>query len=281
MAFSFTSQEKLALAMTSAVSMRSLAREMGITHQKLGRWLREGEPNGVKKIPDNVFIQAGINALFSEHKERVKEANKAFALPVSQKIPVYMDRKFLNKTTPDGEFILSDRVVARNTQYIRPDLRRDVIVSASKTDHYISATVQSTLDIIIYATRIVDEEIKAKKRSKRYRAEAIKSIAASIVHSKPSLMQEKELRQFFTRTEALAVSDPQKAASAIEKLLREKHESAIGAPGTVLAKAFVFQLSAKPLTPKKSVKVMKVEKPAKVVNVKSKKVSIAGKIKPR
>lgn len=281
MAFSFTAQEKLALAMTSAKSMRALASEMGISHQKLGRWLREGESGGVKKIPDNVFIQAGINALFSEHKERVREANKAFALPNTSKMPIYMDRKFLDKPTPDGEYILSDRVVARNTQYIREDLRRDVIVAASETDRYIGATIQSTLDIIIYATRIVDAEIKQGKRSKRYRAKAIKSIAASIVHSSPELMQEKELRQFFTRTEALAVADPQKAASAIEKLLREKHESAIGAPGTVLAKAFVFQLSAKPLTPKKSVKVIKASKLAKVANVKSKKVSGASKVKPR
>ena len=38
-----TSQAKLALAITSAGSQRNLAKLLGVTHQKVGRWLREGE----------------------------------------------------------------------------------------------------------------------------------------------------------------------------------------------------------------------------------------------
>ena len=72
---SLTQQDKLALALTSAGSMRSLAKQLGITHQKVGRWLREGEPGGIKAIP--AAASQAIGKVFTHHVKLAKEVATA------------------------------------------------------------------------------------------------------------------------------------------------------------------------------------------------------------
>ena len=81
-------QEKLALIMTSAGSMRNAASLIGITHQKLGRWLREGEQGGVSHIPDDPAIDYAINVAFSIHKDIARDQALSDGVPFNAKAPV-------------------------------------------------------------------------------------------------------------------------------------------------------------------------------------------------
>lgn len=107
----FTRQQKLALAMTSAGSQRALARQLGVSHQQVGRWLREGDPlhidadgsmpmnkNGTLKrfggAPD--WIADQLDYVFDIHREITKEQAKVDRVPYNATVPVYTERRYLS-----------------------------------------------------------------------------------------------------------------------------------------------------------------------------------------
>lgn len=107
----FTRQQKLALALTSAGSQRALARQLGVSHQQVGRWLREGEhisidahgniptnKNGTPKlfglIPE--WIDEHLDWAFSLHKEITREQAYADSFPYNATAPIYLERRYLS-----------------------------------------------------------------------------------------------------------------------------------------------------------------------------------------
>jgi hypothetical protein len=112
----FTRQQKLALALTSAGSQRALARQLGVSHQQVGRWLREGEPlsidahgniptnkNGSIKVfggaPDWVAPQ--LDWTFEVHKAITREQCKVDRVPYNATVPVYLERRYLSSGGSD------------------------------------------------------------------------------------------------------------------------------------------------------------------------------------
>ena len=157
-----TLQDKLALTLTSAGSMRKLAQAMGITHQKLGRWLREGQPAnidpetgylisgaGVKAIPPD--YAPIINFVFGLHKMAAREQSRADGLPYLTHTPVYMERAMMRSG------IKGDRVISANTEFIRDALRRDILEAAQQSNAFHNASVRSTVNFVIYSKRLAQE----------------------------------------------------------------------------------------------------------------------------
>jgi len=242
-----SAQEKLALAATGYSSVRAMARELGITHQKLGRWLREGEAGGVKKIPDDFFTAEAINSFFAEHKNRVQETAKVTGAPALPVVPVYMERRHLDKTTPQGEPILGDRVIVNHAQFIRAPLRQEIMREAVKTKRFFAGGVRSFVDAVRYATQKVREEIAQGKRDPRGEKAAIKKYSANIMHKQSREMkiaEERYIQAVYTRGEDFRPGrDPDDVAMGIEQKLRIKHQTAAVGPKAVFAESYSFQLT--------------------------------------
>lgn len=112
----FTRQQKLALAMTSAGSQRALARQLGVSHQQVGRWLREGEPlhiDSAGNMPTNKdgslklygaapdWIDDQLNYVFDIHKQITREQANVDGVPYNATVPVYTERRYLSQGGSD------------------------------------------------------------------------------------------------------------------------------------------------------------------------------------
>lgn len=230
MSVSLSSQEKLALAMTTARSMRDLARFMGISHQKLGRWLREGESGGVKSIPNDPETRRLIDDAFQAHSEVAKEQAEAEGLPFDPEVPVFAHRGVLRKGG------LGDRVVIDHAQFIRKDLRDAVFVFLHETQRYYTLSVRSVVELALYLKQ-ADERVRRRKRERTQWEE----IAA--IQLEQSLELGHELRPIYTKIEGFGPrTETYKAVTAVQNKLKQKHESATGAKGTAFADQYLLQL---------------------------------------
>lgn len=230
MSESLSSQEKLALAMTTARSMRDLARFMGISHQKLGRWLREGEPGGAKAIPSDIETQSLIDTAFEAHREVSREQAQAEGLPFDEEAPVFAYRGSLRKGG------LGDRVIIDRAQYIRKDLRDAVFVFLHESQRYYTLSVRSVVELATYMKQAEDRI----KRRKRQRTQTEWQNAAALILAEE---EGQETRPVYTKIEGFGPrTETYKAVSAVQNKLKQKHESATGAKGTALADQYLLQL---------------------------------------
>lgn len=276
-----TPQDKLALALTSFGSQRKLADFIGVSHQKLGRWLREGQIDGVKAIPREA--SAAIDLAFTVHRDIAKQTARAQGLPFDPKAPVYLERK----PRRDGQ--MGDRVFAEHTHFIRSGLRQEVIWSAQQSRKFLSVSVRSTVDIHRYAKRLaVAEKSRYRRRESvetltRYiqagfekglltqaRNEAVRQLGRGASESQlkrraddiyADLFQQRA-RQIDDRVAPQPIytkyanispmmGNRPDAIDEVEQRLRQKHEPATTAaeggkardiPGTRLADTLLFQL---------------------------------------
>jgi len=244
-----SSQDKLALALTSYGSVRALSRDLGVSHQKLGRWLREGqlgengERIGVVKIPDEA--RGAIDAVFDIHVGIAREQARVDKLPFNKSAPVFVERKLMR----DGN--KGERVAAEHTQFIRPDLRVQTMVNATKSGKYLQASVRSKIDLKRYfKERALELAQQRGYRTDKYR---IKQLSDSMLGSflkkekeqKNRIIDKGEAFPLYTQYENISAArraDPVEAALGIEDKLRRKHEPATGTGNTALADSFLFQL---------------------------------------
>jgi hypothetical protein len=230
-----TSQEKLALAMTTAGSMRGLASFMGITHQKLGRWLREGHTGGVKRIPDDSETIALIDSVFEAHRDISRAEAQASGIPFDEETPVFAKRKLLRKTDEFGEQVLGDRVFVEHTQFIRSDLRQAIFYGIHQTEQYYTANVRSVIDLAHYLN-LSDERI-GRKRTDTQRMHLASLLLAQA--------DEEEYRPIFTPVENFRRgSSAIRAVKSIEASIRQRHEPATSDDdkNTSLADQYLMQL---------------------------------------
>lgn len=243
MARKLSAQDKLALALTSAGSMRELARRLGITHQKVGRWLREGEAGGVKSIPGDLFTQAAIDTVFADHVETTRQRARVDRVPFNRAAPVYMERKPL----ATGE--MGDRVFATQTQFIRAALRSDVMQGAHDSRKFYSASVRSIVNLRSYFRSRAAEEIRQQKRSDYTVAQLARIIEENFKQDTKAeqnrTIDAAKPFALYTQREGLLIGrkGDRKTVRGIEKKLQEKHEPATGQPGTVLSDMYLFQLT--------------------------------------
>jgi hypothetical protein len=242
---SLSNQDKLALALTSAGSQRALAKIIGVSHQKIGRWLREGVPAtidpttgylihsaGIKHIPDEA--SDAINLAFEIHKQVTKDQARADKLPYSATVPVFIERKLL-RTGAKGE-----RVAADNTEFIKGPLRDEFMRKVQKSEKFINASVRSTVSIKRYFDKAAKAEIKATGR--RITAKKLSQ------HMQDSFMgrivETDEKVPLYTKYENIGPGTGRNdlALRGINQKLKEKHEPA----AIAFADAYLFQLKHQP-----------------------------------
>jgi len=241
-----TSQEKLALAMTSAGSMRNLAALIGVSHQKIGRWLREGETGGAKSIPTDKATRAAIDLAFTIHKDISKEQAAIENLPFIEKTPIFP----VTKPRRDGK--PSDRMFVPETPFIRGETRVKIMEGAARTKKFMSVTVESEIQAQSYLEELADKEIAAGK----YKGKTKKWIVRHLkkVLTKSGVIGDTETLKLYTKRQPLGPiwvdgkprwDDPYQAAVAVEDEIQRRHAPSANQPGGTLASTFIFQLAPK------------------------------------
>jgi hypothetical protein len=218
-----TERDQLALAFTGFRSMRAMASHLGVTHQKLGRWLR-----GESSVPRDEFTQRGIAAMFSEHVRRAKRAAHVQGLPWIG--PVYLDRRPLKDGKP------GDRVVINHTQYLSTEIRQLLIAGAQGTQEFFAVSIRSLVDLATYFNRAESEFRQSRKlrnESQQYARDQLRNQIRYGVTLQPIYTKIVNIGKFTSAGEAVR---------QIQQRLREKHEPATSLPGTVLADEMLFQL---------------------------------------
>jgi len=211
-----TNQEKLALAITSYGSQRALARALGVTHQKVGRWLKEGLPGGVKAIP--VPYADPIDRVFANHVGAAAAQAQADRIPFDPKFPVFMRRGDPLRNGDESKIFY-----AQNTEYLRPLIRREILRNVIATKKILKASVGSKIDVL----KAVSQSGLASMREKYdQRLGKLKSPEVLPVFTKG----------IDVRGGAVRMVDE------IEKYLREKHAPSAKDIGT----EFLFQLKTVP-----------------------------------
>lgn len=251
-------QDKLALAITSAGSQRALAKLVGVSHQKIGRWLREGQPATIDPTTGYVIHQAGareippeytanINAAFELHKDVSRDQAKADKLPFNEHAPTFDFRGIMRNGQP------GERVITLDTKYIHPELRTEILEHKQKSKKYLQASIRSTVNLKRYFQRVAADEIKKYNRKRTTPARLGKQIMDGFLHRSGKIIDADERMPLYTRYENISPgTNARSSIDAINRKLREKHEPHAIAP----ADEFLFQLmpqkrGAKKAKPKK------------------------------
>ena len=211
-----TNQEKLALAITSYGSQRALARALGVTHQKVGRWLKEGLPGGARAIPE--AYADPIDRVFANHAGAAAAQAQADKIPFNPQYPVFMQKGEPLRNGDESKIFY-----AQHTEYIRPQARRAILRQVIATKKILKASVGSRIDVL----RAVSQSGLASMREKYdQRLGRIKS---------------PEILPVFTKSIDVR-GGAVKMVDEIEKYLREKHAPSARDVGT----EFLFQLKTVP-----------------------------------
>jgi hypothetical protein len=210
-----SAQDKLALALTSYGSTRALARDLGVSHQKVGRWLREGQRDelghliGAASIPADAL--GAIDTVFQIHAELAREQAKIDRLPFNKAAPVFVERKLM-RTGEKGE-----RALAEHTQFIRPDLRVATFKQAAQSKKYLQGSVRSQIDLKRYFKQLAADKIR-ERGWRMSPAELARSMLQSFVNKeakqKNRIIDKAEPFPLFTQYEDISArrSDPLQAA---------------------------------------------------------------------
>jgi len=220
-------QDKLALAMTSAGSMRNLAALVGVTHQKLGRWLREDSP-----IPREAT--RSINLAFKIHSEIAQAQARVDGLPYNGLAPVLIQRPTLKDGTP-GERVFIDR-----TQYIAPQLRDDIISTAQQTRRFLQVSIRSNINLYSYIGTKAPPGASMVSMLNRIDRDSLAAPFAAREQAQPGSNLPAPL---FTKYENISPgTETRRSRAGWSKKLR-KHEKHVGEKGTALADQILLQLT--------------------------------------
>lgn len=227
---SLTYQDKLALALTSAGSQRRLAALVGASHQQIGRWLREGQPatidpetgytihqKGAKAIPP--AFHAAINNAFSIHREITRDQARADGIPYAANAPVFIYRGMLRSGAK------GDRVIADNTQYIRPEIRTEFLTTMHQSRRFYSASVRSTVNFRRYTDRRAAEEIN--RTGRRISVKKLSGyMLEAFLHETNKILPIDETLPLYTRYEGFQPgTNAFHAVDAVNAMLKQKHET--------------------------------------------------------
>lgn len=220
-------QDKLALAMTSAGSMRNLAALVGITHQKLGRWLREESP-----IPREAT--KAINLAFKIHADISKEQARADGLPYDPLAPTLIQRPTLKDGTP-GERVFIDR-----TQYINPDLRDQIIGTAQQSRRFLQVSIRSNINLYSYIGTKAPPGASMVQMLNRIDRDSLAAPFQAREEAQPGSNLPAPL---FTKYENISPgTEVRRSRTGWNKKL-SKHSRHVGEKGTALADQILLQLT--------------------------------------
>jgi hypothetical protein len=265
-----TLQDRLALMMTGVKSQRELARRIGVSHQRVGRWLTiggtlpDGSPSRVRE-PTDPAILAAIDRAWRDHKARVRARARADDLPYSSALPAQFERlraPVLQRvydmetsrtyTIPvyDSEgrevFEPGARVVVRRSHWMRDELRNAVLAFAHNTGRYIGASVQSLVNLNKYlknADKIYRSDTKGRLKGIPPTEKSLTNRAIFELERKLGV----EFRPI--NTKMTMFGDPRIPADLaiyqIVRQLEQKHQPAtFGIPGALYATEILLQTRA-------------------------------------
>ena len=254
-----TLQDKLALALTSWGSAAAMAAAVGVSPRTMKRWLREGDEGGVKSIPDRAA--SSIQTLYFTHRDVTRDQARADGIPWNFHRPIFLERKALRDGSPGA------RVIGDHTQFIKRDLRMQIMADQQRSQRYIAASVRSKIDLSRYFRLDAEGNVKQKysfgKTPAQAAAQNLKSFAAKEKRERGRIIDKSKPFPLFTRYENISPQrdiDDMRGVIGIEKQMRSKHEPATGEPGTVAADQYLFQLmpaQVKPIAKPKAKKQAK------------------------
>ena len=261
MARALSLADKLALIYTGAESQRNVAALVGISHQKVGRILKEEYASDSKVLRDPGLI-AAIDSAFRIHTDVARAQARRDGLPFDPALPVFysrlpmkvskmvdqVDRKtgemvrvkvpVIDPRTGLQQVAPGDRVAAQNTHWLSDTLRNAWISGKAKTGKFYAASVGSIVDIRIYKKRAdANQRGPRTERQKENRRQIIEKLNAGAVNV-----------PMFTKYTDLSFPASM-IARDIDGKLRTKHEPATGNPGTLLANQVLFQLDTRNMEP--------------------------------
>lgn len=233
--------------MTLFGSQRKLADALGVSHQKVGRWLREGEKAtidpetgeqlksaGIKQIPAEA--SGIINAVFDVYKQVTRQQAKVDGLFYDSRVPVFMNRPLMNNGKPGL------RVFVEHTQYLRPEIRINFTALVQRTKEFILASYRSEINIFSYIGATPKESSAnatpraTRSRQRRYTTAGLQKPAEQIIDAGGRLMP------IFTKYENIS---PGTSTGLVIKNLEAKLEK--HSPHAVkLADMWLFQLKSTP-----------------------------------
>lgn len=253
--------DKLALIYTSAESQRNVAALVGISHQKVGRILKEEYASDSKVLRDPSLI-AAIDLAFRIHTDVARAQARRDGLPFDPALPVFysrlpmkvskmvdqVDRKtgemvrvkvpVIDPRTGRQQVAPGDRVAAQNTHWLSDALRNAWIAGKAKTGKFYAASVGSIVDIRVYKKRAdANQRGPRTERQKENRRQIVEKMNAGAVNV-----------PMFTKYTDLSFPASM-IARDIDGKLRAKHEPATGGPGTLLANQVLFQLDTRNMEP--------------------------------
>jgi hypothetical protein len=255
-------QDRIALIYTSAGSQRAVARQLGISHQKVGRILKTGQEGGYrpdsKALRDPILI-AQIERGFIDHKRIVRETAKAQGLPYSAAVPVFygrlprgvtrteVDRQtgeirrvpVIDPATGRQQVELGDRAVAPHVHWLSDKLRGDWIRAVHKTQKFAGVSIASLVNLKLYFKR-ADERMRGQKRTpeqRQWRKEMRERIKRAEIQA--ASME----ATVYTKTVPMDFA-AETVVKRIDRQLREKHQPATGPDlaGTKLAAQILLQI---------------------------------------
>jgi len=266
-------QEQIALIYTSAGSMRNTAALIGISHQKVGRILRAGEPGQLspksKSLNDPGLINA-VHSAFQIHKDITREQARIDKLPFNPDAPIFIQRLVytpwdnvptgyeIQKMTPRGpewvtEYhrrpqrdasgklveIRGDRVLADHTHWISDKLRNRWLDVMRKTSAFLNVSIGSLISIVDYPGARIEELLDTIKNDTIDKA----IHAAKILNT---IEQNIRLARVFTPMQGMAPSFRLSDLTYnLDKRLTEKHQPATGKPGTRLGDQILLQVDSR------------------------------------
>lgn len=253
------------------MSQRQMAAVMGVSPRTVGRWLREGTSEGIRKIPREA--RDLINIAFEIHKDLARDAAKRFEIPFQGDFPVYAVRKPLpetrrvidretgviyNKPTgrpkldpATGLPILGDRIYIENAQFFSSEMRQIVILDFALTGKMVVASVGSRVNLYRYyqetLAQRLDEQRRSTKRGKATPGEVRQAMRDSFESTfgidVKELEQSTEIKDIYTRKRVIAPGFNQVAEiKDIENHIRQKHEPAAGEKGTAIGHTIIVQM---------------------------------------
>lgn len=164
-----TSADQIALMLTSAGSQRALAEYLGISHQKLGRWLkgaRMGARGQLVNVP-GLQDEIAIRIAFGRYSAAVRASQKDEQLPVMT-LPVNAYRLRAQQDYPPLDLRAGDpgqRVIIPHTDAMSTELLRDVLLELGRTGEYVDVSIRSQVNLLQYFRR-GEAEYRGKRSSK-------------------------------------------------------------------------------------------------------------------
>ena len=233
--------------MTAAGSMRNLAALVGVSHQRIGRGLREGQVGGVVQIPE--AASEAIDTAFQIYKDVAIDQARATGFPIElvEEMPIYQ------YTKPRRDGSKPDRMFVDHAQFLTSETRTKLFEKAAATRKFQAGTVESEANTQSYLEQLALREMsqgKHRGRSLKWVVEHLRKVLtkSGFINSLGA-MQKIKMRTPRAPLGPIWVDgkprwdDPYLVATDIESKLLEKHAPSANQPGGTLASGFIFQLA--------------------------------------